>query len=182
MNYESVNMSAENENFKANILWHDLWVQGPMVGVCEFNDEKVIYARNKEGKYDLRRFKEGAYKEAERQHFAYRAANGGHRDHNPELFAPCNLKENEGLGSAATKTFDYIGNGVSDVIATLEPKDFKWFHPPKKHTPHTFGRPEDINNEGGPGVDMQDASDDSDDSDDSDSENDDKIEEKEAKE
>ena len=147
----------------ATILWHSIWIDGPLVGVAEYKDEKVIFSRNREGKYELRRFVEGGYKKAERYHFAYRADCGGHRDHNPALYSP-RIVTNDGT---VTKAFDYVANGIDKIIATLEEKDFKWFHPPKKHITANFNRVNDFNPKEVEGIDMQEAETDSDDEEDS---------------
>lgn len=147
-------MSAE----KATILWHDLWVDGPLVGVAEYNGEKVIFSRNREGKYEIRRFADGGLQKAERHHQAYRATCGHHTDHDPAKFGP-RISNAQGT---ITKTFDYVSNGIADVVVVLDSKDFKWFHPPKKHTPYSAGLPADFNSENVPGKDMQDSDTDSD--------------------
>jgi len=127
----------EDKKYKAAVLWHGMWIDGPMVGVAEYDSSRVIFSRNKEGKYDLRNFKDDGYKKAERHHFAYRATCGGQRDHNPKLFSPRIFDETTARG-ITTKVFDYVGNGSDKIITTLEAKDFEWFHPPKKHTPKNF--------------------------------------------
>lgn len=149
------------EEYKAAILWHEMWIKGPLVGVAEYKGERVIYSRNKEGKYEIRKFKDGGYKKAERHHLAYRASNGGHRDHNPDVFTPAKINNN----AIIVKTFDYIGNGIDEVIDVLEEKDFKWFHPPKRHTSDTFKKAPEFDPNKAIGTDMQDDNEDSDDDD-----------------
>lgn len=121
----------EESNYKATILWHEIWFEGPIVGVCDYNGEKMIFSRNSENKYEIRRFVEGGYEKALKHHISYRESYGGIRDHDPQYYS-MTKRNNVNQMVAITKTFDYYNHGISDIVDILNSKDFKNFYPPRQ--------------------------------------------------
>lgn len=124
-------MAESEEKYKATILWHEIWLDGPIVGVCDYKGEKMIFSRNVKGKYDIRRFVEGGYQKALEHHISYRENYGGIRDHDPQYYS-MTVRKDVNQVVAVTKTFDYYNNGIPEIIDTLDEKEFDRFYPPRQ--------------------------------------------------
>jgi hypothetical protein len=115
---------------KARILWHDMYVNGPIVGVALLEtpdgDEKVHYFRNQKGFYELRKFKEGKIEEVEENHIKHCEEFGYHREHDPAKFKPKkSFKPME-----VRNILNYAEYVEKEIYVTLEEKDIDWLTPP----------------------------------------------------
>jgi hypothetical protein len=151
-------------SYKAKILWHDIWFKGPALGVAEYEGKKVAYLRNRDGKYEIKRFVDNGLEKVIEFHDAYRANCGHHQDHDPEKYGPVRA----GASTTITSNFNYSKYTEAEIYAVLDPKDFDWFRPPNKHTAFSFNTPKDFDHTKVPGTDIVPGQEDVSDSDESD--------------